>query len=567
MTGREHIVDLIEKNRDRIWNSIATELHTQGISILNNSVEYLNRYTHGGAHIYTYSLHYRLGHSSTFRGESSWREEDKHNPENYEKHYIIVTDNVDVSPDLRYQVGIRDLEERKKFADYVLAIHNNKISLTKISDLEKIGSYFNQKNQEVGLYAGLNFREYEKYPWKTERKMLSAEKRRKYLDPQFLGNWSSNPDQHFWGDYVLSVESPESGNHVEFRGCSWRNISNKIGNQIPAGTLQRMWRNHKYSAVYRRKDGRKLILRIGEGDMTFAELKAQEARFKKVLNENPVVESNGDKLKTVKGTLKTTGWTTLTDRHTPEWKLKFDQFDETQVCVNKSIDKYPCRTNQGVHKQNYLFECDNISLEKQVDLINSLPQHVKDSILWCCYSGSKSIHTVIKTNLPEDTTADERKYIHGILNSLFFNGEADPSGQNASRLARTPNATRENGRVQKAFFINDDRAVALDVSVDLAEYREEKKKLSEKLKKHWKPSNNSFEHTLEGLEKWNQTNPSKPKQECIEYLKGNGSDWNRTLAVVITLSNFGWGVDEILAEAPYGDKWFKSAIKKFRKGL
>ena len=262
---------------------------------------------------------------------------------------------------------------------------------------------------------------------------------------------------------------------------------------------------------------------------------------------------------------------------------KFDKEGEynkegDQVCVNKPLDgEVKNRTNTRLHQQNFLFECDDISVKQQVEQIENAPQELKDSLLWTCFTGGKSIHTVVHTNLKDEEMWTERgeydtglrKYIHQRLNDLYFGGHADVSGQNAGRLARAPNAIRQDekhpGKKQLCLQFNMN-AKALDVSTLVEDYRDEQK-LSKSLRELTQTSipdecrKESSIHTLQELKSWNQDKPSKAKQECIDFLEGTLQDWNRSLACVRELRNFGFTDNEIEFEGPVNDRWVKAALK------
>ena len=185
---------------------------------------------------------------------------------------------------------------------------------------------------------------------------------------------------------------------------------------------------------------------------------------------------------------------------------------------------------------------------------------------------------ILNTNLKDEdmwTETNEydiglRKYIHQALNEKYFGGKADPSGQNASRLARAPNAIRQDekhpGKKQICLQFNMD-AKALDVSSLVEDYKEEKKLsriIKELTAKPPIPEEMRKEpsvHTLEDLKAWNTKAPSKAKQECIEFLEGTLQDWNRGLACVRELRNFGFTDCEIEFEGPANDRWIKAALK------
>lgn len=243
-----------------------------------------------------------------------------------------------------------------------------------------------------------------------------------------------------------------------------------------------------------------------------------------------------------------------------------------QVCVNKPLEgETKNRTNAKVRKQNFLFECDDIPVKQQVEQIENAPQELKDSLLWTCFTGGKSIHAVVHTNLSdEEGTPECRKYIHQKLSEKYFGGHADKSGQNASRLARAPNAIRQDekhpGAKQLCLQFNMD-AKPLDVSGLVEDYKEDER-LRRSLKELTGRSpipeecrRESSIHTLEDLEKWNMKVPSKAKEECIKFLNGTLEDWNRSIACVRELRNFGFSDYEIESEGSANDRWIKSALK------
>ena len=260
------------------------------------------------------------------------------------------------------------------------------------------------------------------------------------------------------------------------------------------------------------------------------------------------------------------------------WNIlnKFDKEGEynpngDQVCVNKPLQEgKQTRKNAEVHQQNYLFECDDISVKQQVGQLENAPQELKDALLWTCFTGGKSIHAVVATNTPDEATSEMRKYIHQRLNERYFGGNADPSGQNAGRLARAPNAIRQDekhpGKKQLCLQFNMN-AKPLDVTQLIEEFKEEQR-LSKSLRELTQvtPSvpREKVVNTLEQLKAWNEKQPSKAKKECIQFLEGTLDDWNRSIACVRELRNFGFTDFDIESEGPVNDRWIKSAIKNAR---
>lgn len=531
---------------------------------MNNAFSTTNRYEHSGAHIYTYSIKHMqdlvdkadVNARVELQGANA-----KHNPSFFEKHWVYVTTNY-VSDSTFSDKCVRILEQAYNKDNYILVYRQDSfVAFHKMGDLKLIDTH----NKGIGnsasnwyILEGLKFKHYEE-----SKKGMRNEKAFENFKPEYLGNWHGSNGQ-YRGNYRIWICDENNICKKELRATSWRQFETMTNKQLKANTLQRAYKLGR-ELIQLTKEGKKLNIWIGDNmEETFEQ---KLANYLTRTATNKVINVKKDnRIKTVSGWLKTTGWTTLTNKKTPEELLNVDNTNDTQICVNKPLSKRACRKNDEVHKQNFLFECDETSLKRQVQIINALGDNMKKAVLWACYSGGKSIHVVIKTDMPDDATRDERRYVHSQLNSMFFEGKADPSGQNAARLARNPNAVRENGRVQRAFLLNDDKAVAFSVKHMLNEYREEKRALENKLKRTRTDTSDIMKtHTLQSLRDWNRYKPSKAKQECIEYLEGNGNDWNRTAAVVRTLYNWGWSVDDILSECRiYNDKWLKSAINIIR---
>lgn len=507
---------------------------------MNNNSEALNRYTHNAAHIKVTSTKGYKSLTSYFYCASVFIDWEDYNT----KFYVSVRSEI--------------VENLKEPEYYLIALTPKWWRGSYYAKLKDLGRPDKIQNFENGttnyLYDLSKFKCYNDFKFEYQLQEYNLD----CFRPECIGNVKYSKKQ-YRGNYSIYICDKDLNLKKEVSGPSWR----QIHLQIPAISESKLQRYHRQGIkffVMENGDKKFYILINSDKEKTFEMCRNEYLnKISEAITESPIIKKNSKgKYDTEKGHLKTEGWTTLTDKYSSEGLLNRDNFKDEYVCVNKPIFLTPSRKNEFVHKQNYLFECDKISLEEQVRIINSLPKALKDSILWVTYSGSKSIHVAIKTNTPDSVTKDERREIHRTLNELFFQMEADPSGSNASRICRMPNATRSNGRVQKAFMINDDKAIAYDVSKILSGYREEKAKLATKLGAY--KTYTSSEHTLEALQAWYMKKPSAAKAECITYLKGEGTDWNRTSAVIRTLANWGWTAEEILSEAPYNDKWFKSSI-------
>lgn len=200
----------------------------------------------------------------------------------------------------------------------------------------------------------------------------------------------------------------------------------------------------------------------------------------------------------------------------PEYENKMQK----QVVINKPLEikDEPTRKNTDVEQSNFLFEIDPPKYEDSVEsLCMTKEEYYKrqkkemffkyvvpfikefqNNILWVCDSGSKSTHIVFKTN---NTNSEAREYIFNYFNKKYFDGKCDKSCKNAARLARNPNAVRENGRVQTSLFIQED-ALAYDVTTLVENFKQEQ--FAKRMQ---------LEMELRHLKKWVEKNNASIEQQ------------------------------------------------------
>lgn len=133
-----------------------------------------------------------------------------------------------------------------------------------------------------------------------------------------------------------------------------------------------------------------------------------------------------------------------------------------------------CDKQDYLRGDNFVFECDNISLDEQKKIINRLP--CKESVEVVTFSGNKSYHTLINTNFEEVVKEDKTqayRYIWNELNRDLFNEKADKASATRSHLMRNPNAIRDNGNKQSCKYYNPN-TTPLDVSIYYNEYLKDK---------------------------------------------------------------------------------------------
>lgn len=166
---------------------------------------------------------------------------------------------------------------------------------------------------------------------------------------------------------------------------------------------------------------------------------------------------------------------------------------QKQVCINKQKAGVTeiSRKNEDVECCNFLFEIDPPKYEDSAEslymskedyykkelirngkeIVIPALKELKDCVIWCCLSGSKSTHVVIHTN---NTNPEAYKHIWNKLNKKYFQEKCDKQCSNPGRLARNPNAIRENGKLQKALLINEN-ATELDVSTIVNDFLVQKR--------------------------------------------------------------------------------------------
>lgn len=264
----------------------------------------------------------------------------------------------------------------------------------------------------------------------------------------------------------------------------------------------------------------------------------------------------------------------LNEKGEPKKKFcdrSFTNEGQKQVCVNKPlVEGNLSRCNEDVEQGNFLFEIDPPKYEESLacklydipedeyyaEELEKIYKKIKEfgaqfakSILWVCYSGKKSIHVVLKTNC---NNIKYREYIFDFLNNKYWEGKCDKQCKNAGRLARNPNAVRENGKRQTTFVINEN-AEALDVTQLMREYDEKEErnhKIAEELKKHLKKWEGQDKRTpLEKL-KCIVTKTQKPSGLLALSILENGgcSSGENMIGAIGYLETLGKTIDPVFQE-------------------
>lgn len=145
----------------------------------------------------------------------------------------------------------------------------------------------------------------------------------------------------------------------------------------------------------------------------------------------------------------------------PQMLLGHFREDYMRECMKN--DDTPSRNNSNVIPDYFLFECDSLDLEGQIELINNLDWCWQKFIKCVTFSGNKSLHVLFSIcGVPDDITNDEYKRLWKKFMSLARSGEhrlieyADPQVATLSHMARNPNGIRENGTRQTCLYFTND---------------------------------------------------------------------------------------------------------------
>lgn len=208
------------------------------------------------------------------------------------------------------------------------------------------------------------------------------------------------------------------------------------------------------------------------------------------------------------------------DDHRQEFMLLNTPLSQKPTGTHKTIN-----TNDNVKQDNFLFECDGLSLDEQKKQLSNLPEEVYKSVHSAIYSGNKSVHVIITTNFGEqkgiipgsEYTNRLRKLLWNKLNDKYFGGNGDPACSNAARLTRAPNVVRaDTGNLQDCIIWNDHPA-KLDVNgmINVIKYQMMCEEQTNKIE-HDKHSNKQYGEKTE-------------EQKLAAYAKARPEKWQPVL--------------------------------------
>lgn len=215
------------------------------------------------------------------------------------------------------------------------------------------------------------------------------------------------------------------------------------------------------------------------------------------------------------------------DDNRKEFMLLNTPLSQKPTGAHKTIN-----TNDNVKQDNFLFECDGLSLDEQKKQLSSLPEEVYKSVHSAIYSGHKSLHVVITTNFGEqkgiipgsEYTNRLRKLLWNKLNDKYFGGNGDQACSNAARLTRAPNVLRhlkddagEDIKVLQDCSLWNDHPIPLDVhkDVDMFKYTLELEAQTNKIE-HDKHNNKQYGEKTE-------------EQKLAAYAKARPEKWQPVL--------------------------------------
>lgn len=226
-----------------------------------------------------------------------------------------------------------------------------------------------------------------------------------------------------------------------------------------------------------------------------------------------------------------------------------------------------------LEQNNFVFECDEASLEEQKAMIENLPEDMKKCICWVVFSGARSLHLVLRTN---NTEPEFRKAIWEYINQKYFHGKGDGQCHNASRLTPNPNALRfregkpqHDGAKQQCFYMNRNPA-EYDVSSIVAPIRAERKKeeMMRELRKLTAPKDyKKKELTVETLKSRRQTPARDYAISLLEGTMSHGPDAISGLKYMLGTGFDEWEVRTAVPLDTWTEKEFDAMIKAAMKNL
>lgn len=140
-----------------------------------------------------------------------------------------------------------------------------------------------------------------------------------------------------------------------------------------------------------------------------------------------------------------------------------------QRCVenNESIS----RTGENIIPDYIVYECDNLPLETQLEIINKLD---KTYVRYITFSGHKSYHVLFQIKTQEDITKEEfRAVAHDVLEYYDLLKTADNQCLTLGRLSRNPDGFNPKYNCRQTCIYDNPDCKTLDLTENVEVIRQE----------------------------------------------------------------------------------------------
>lgn len=216
------------------------------------------------------------------------------------------------------------------------------------------------------------------------------------------------------------------------------------------------------------------------------------------------------------------------------------------------------RKDENVYSmRNFLFECDDSSLEEQQSRICFLAE--KNVINRVVFSGNKSYHCRITIN-EEPESIEHYKWLWNKLNDKYFSIAADKACSNPARLTRKPNGVRtlKDGRkvVQKLCYNSKNIIDVSNIKEEWENYKKMKSFEDQMIQKTYqKPtpkSNNILEELYRVEDKYGDR---ETYQKALALAQNDGTlSYQEAASATCFIMSLGFTAEDCLEQIEYG-KW------------
>ena len=216
------------------------------------------------------------------------------------------------------------------------------------------------------------------------------------------------------------------------------------------------------------------------------------------------------------------------------------------------------RKDENVYSmRNFLFECDDSSLEEQQNKIRFLA--AKNIINRVVFSGNKSYHCRITIN-EEPESIEHYKWLWNKLNDKYFSIAADKACSNPARLTRKPNGIRtlKDGKqvIQRLCYKSKNIIDVSDMRAEWENYKKMKVFEDQMIQKNYQrptPKSNNILEELYRVE--NKYCDRETYQKALALAQNDGTlSYQEAASATCFIMSLGFTAEDCLEQIEYG-KW------------